>query len=676
MKKQQNSPLRVASRTSNLALRQVEEVFASLPGLTYEIIPVQSYGDKHKNISLINNTIADFFTRELDEAILSGQADVAVHSAKDLPYPLPQGLQIIALTAAFDKSDAIVSKKNVPLNQLPANPRIGTSSLMRQAELMKLRPDAQMISIRGTIEERIAQVDNEHVDAAIVATCALKRLGLNNRIAEVLPFDTHPLQGHLAIVAKAESKQLNKTFEFLDIKKNYGKVWLVGFGPGNPDLLTVKGLKLLRKCDIILYDDLLDHSFLNKFKAEKIYVGKRKGNHSHEQVDINQLLLKHATSGKNVVRLKGGDPMIFGHGGEEVEFLRRNLVEVNVVPGITTALAAAAATGIPLTHRGISSSVTLMTGHSIETLEVPTSGTLVYYMAAANLVHLATKAVQTGWHPDTPVLLAHQVSGKGHEEYYTTLKEVVEQPKTYKTPLIIIIGNVVGLKHSASESLQKPSFLVTGNYPEKFAGLGDVIHSPVIRIKPLDDYSNISPVIQNLKKYQWIVLTSRYAVQYFFEALRKQNLDTHALAGLKIASIGKTTSEALLRAGIIADLQPDDESSEGLIELFRDQRIIGQNILFPRSNLGLPDLPKGLKELGNNVDTLTVYENVPASISADKHVSVDYVVFSSPSCVDNYFKIYPSADKNQKYVVKGKPTYRKLVDYKIDPAKISFSAKF
>jgi len=227
-----------------------------------------------------------------------------------------------------------------------------------------------------------------------------------------------------------------------------GTVSLVGFGPGDPDLLTIKGLKLLKSANIIFYDDLVNKEFLRKFKAEKVYVGKRKGKHSHEQDEINELLYESALAGKKVVRLKGGDPMLFAHGGEEIEYLRARFITVEVVPGVTAAMAAAAFTNIPLTHRSISSSVTFATGHSKTDLFVPASGTLVYYMGASNLHYIASEVIQKGWDAETPVVLVYNVSGTDQKEFYTTLQEVSDYPETYKTPLIIIIGDVVKLRQA------------------------------------------------------------------------------------------------------------------------------------------------------------------------------------------------------------------------------------
>ena len=233
---------------------------------------------------------------------------------------------------------------------------------------------------------------------------------------------------------------------------SYGKVWLVGFGPGDPKLLTIKGYKLLKKADIIFHDDLINCEFLLKFRAEKVYVGKRKGNHSIAQAEINELLYKAAISGKMVVRLKGGDPMIFAHGGEEIEYLRLRHIEVGVIPGITAALPAAAFTQIPLTYRGTASSVSFITGHANKEIHVPYTGTLVYYMGASNFRTIAEEVVKKGWSPQTPVLLVYNVSGSDQEEYYTRLINVISLPLKFKTPLIIVIGEVVGLKLKYAEN--------------------------------------------------------------------------------------------------------------------------------------------------------------------------------------------------------------------------------
>jgi uroporphyrinogen III methyltransferase/synthase len=663
--------IRVISRSSNLALKQVGEVFALFHEIAYQLISVESFGDKHKDISLLTNTVADIFTRELDNALLKNEADIAIHSAKDLPYPLPQGLEIIALFEAFDKTDSLVSRNNLTLAQLPADSKIGTSSPTRKRELLQINENFQIVSIRGTIEDRIAQVDSGYIDGLIVATCALKRLGLENRIAEVLPFETHSLQGNLAIVAKSENAELKELFAKYDIRKQYGTVHLVGFGPGNPDLLTIKAERLLRSADVIFFDDLINKDYLNNFSAEKVYVGKRKDKHSKEQHEINQLLYSAAIAGKLVVRLKGGDPMIFAHGGEEIEYLQERLVNVEVVPGISTALAAAASTKISLTHRDLASSVSFISGHSPTNVFIPESGTAVYYMGASNLKNIARQSIEKGIDSQTPVVLLYNVSQSDEQVFYTNLQELTQDENNYPTPLIAIVGDVVGLKSNKAEVLKKPNILVTGTEARKFKKLGNITHQPLVELKPLDDFGQVKDVFSNLNKYQYIVFTSKYTVQYFFEILKSFNSDVKSLSKCKIVSIGKVTTAALRKVGIAPALQPVDESSDGIIALFRELKIENNSVLIPRSNLALPILPNGLRNQGLDVTTVVVYNNsIPSHVKPLDLSQFQYIAFASPSGVDNFLKIYQIIPMGIVVIAKGNVTFEHILSKGISKERV------
>lgn len=225
-------------------------------------------------------------------------------------------------------------------------------------------------------------------------------------------------------------------------RTKYGKVTLVGFGPGDPDLLTIAGDKAMSKADVIFHDDLVDKDFLEKYKAGKVYVGKRRHCHSFEQETINVLILEAALQGKDVVRLKGGDSMIFAHGGEEIEFLKENGVEVAVIPGVSTGIAVAGLTQIPLTLRGIAKSVSFITGHTTD-MELPNTDTLVCFMAGSTIHKIAAKAIAEGRNPKTPVALVYNVSLPDQKEYITDLETLSLSETTYPTPIIIIIGYVV-----------------------------------------------------------------------------------------------------------------------------------------------------------------------------------------------------------------------------------------
>lgn len=703
-----NKKIRVIARGSRLSRLQVEEVFKNFPELAYEIKYLESYGDKNQQISLLNGEApADIFTRELDDAIRQGDADIAIHSAKDLPYPLPEDIEVIALFPAFDTTDSLVSRGHKKLAELPAGSIIGTSSPLRKKGLNELRPDLTIKGIRGCIEERVQQVKDGKYDAAIVATCALKRLGMEDEIAEVLPFPTHPLQGFLAITALKESG-LKQAFASKSILDKQGSVSLVGFGPGAPDLLTIKAAKAIDAADIIFYDDLIDDSYLADKKAEKIYVGKRAGYHHKEQADINRLLLEAAREGKNVVRLKGGDPMIFAHGSEEIEYLESNLIKVNVIPGITTASALAASQKISLTHRDFSSSVALVSGHTPQPV-TPDAETLVYYMGAKQLQVIATQLIdKEGWAFNTPVLLTYNVSRPDEQTFETTLWNLRNgEMQNLPTPLIALIGNVAGLKHHQASDI-KPT-LYTGTLPAIEKRKADYTYTPLIEIsyhpsyftKILEDNYCEHYDGKSFTEYcEWdesqalyYIFTSQYGVQatldYYDLILNEQ--EEHVFI-----SIGDTTTEALHKAGVKDVIQVEQDNRYGVIEWFKKEkerldaarpqyehsyelfekmdldnydheladfvyRYENRLVFYPHSSLSPEDIPLALQELGFNVLSAIVYNNeLPKN---PRRVNLNHfkrIVFTSPSTIDNFIKLYGKLPENTEFITRGPITQAHL----------------
>jgi len=376
---------RIVSRASRLALIQVDEALAALdPYLPagearprFVTKTLESFGDRHKGLSLLDGTAPpDLFTRELDEELRSGRADFSIHSAKDLSLPLAPDLEVLALLAPADQTDSLACRPGLgpTLDKLPRGARIGTSSPLRQKELRALRPDLEVLGIRGTIEERLGQVDRGLFDAVIVATCALHRLKLSHRIGQILPFATHPLQGHLAVTAPRGNPELRALWAPLDVRRGWGRVFLVGAGPGDPELLTLKAARLLRQADVVFNDSLANPRLLEGVKAEIRFVGKRGDAGGELQDKINLALYEAATQGKRVVRLKGGDPMLFGRASEEMDYLEQRMVEVELVPGVSSALAASSYTQIPLTEREVASSVSSasVTPPTASPLPIPT----------------------------------------------------------------------------------------------------------------------------------------------------------------------------------------------------------------------------------------------------------------------------------------------------------------
>lgn len=704
-----NKKIRVIARGSRLSRLQVEEVFKNFPELAYEIKYLESYGDKNQQISLLNGEApADIFTRELDDAIRQGDADIAIHSAKDLPYPLPEDIEVIALFPAFDTTDSLVSRDHKKLAELPAGSIIGTSSPLRKKGLNELRPDLTIKGIRGCIEERVQQVKDGKYDAAIVATCALKRLGMEDEITEVLPFPTHPLQGFLAITAKKGSQALQQAFASKSILNKQGSVSLVGFGPGDPDLLTIKAAKAIDAADIIFYDDLIDDSYLADKKAEKIYVGKRAGYHHKEQADINRLLLDAAREGKNVVRLKGGDPMIFAHGSEEIEYLESNLIKVNVIPGITTASALAASQKISLTHRDFSSSVALVSGHTPQPV-TPDAETLVYYMGAKQLQAIATQLIdKEGWAFNTPVLLTYNVSRPDEQTFETTLWNLRNgEMQNLPTPLIALIGYVAGLKHHQASDI-KPT-LYTGTLPAIEKRKADYTYTPLIEIsyhpsyftKILEDNYCEHYDGKSFTEYcEWdesqalyYIFTSQYGVQatldYYDLILKEQ--EEHVFI-----SIGDTTTEALHKAGVKDVIQVEQDNRYGVIEWFKKEkerldaarpqyehsyelfekmdldnydheladfvyRYENRLVFYPHSSLSPEDIPLALQELGFNVLSAVVYNNeLPKN---PRRVNLNHfkrIVFTSPSTIDNFIKLYGKLPENTEFITRGPITQAHL----------------
>ncbi len=624
--------IKILTRPSQLALKQVEEFVSYFPELNYEILEIASFGDKHKEISLFSDIATDFFTREIDQALLNNEGDIAVHSAKDLPFPLPAGLQIIALLQANDKTDALVSKNDLKLNQLSAGARIGTSSLNRKKQIKKLRQDIEIIEIRGNIEERLNLLDQGLIDSLIVATCALNRVDLKSRISEILPIETHPLQGNLAIVAREDKSDLKILFNKVDIRKKYGKVFLIGAGVGDKELLTIKGDKILKKADIIFYDNLIDQTMLTKYNGLSIYVGKRKGDHSYKQDKINEKIYQAALLGKLVVRLKSGDPFIFGRGGEELMYLRERLIDVEVIPGITSMQVAASSSQIPLTMRGYSSRISVLTGHKVNQFE-ENNETIVYYMGATHLRQISKKLIQKGKSPQLPVALIKNAGMIDEKIVISTLKNI--EGINIESPVLIIIGEVVTLCD------KKPNILFTGLDPLHCNLSDKIFHYPLIEVSP------VKFEIENLAQYNAFVFTSKIAVRIFcthYKLLKQQ----------KIIAIGPYTKSEIESFGYQVKIIPDIADSDHLSELIKS--LACKSILYPCSQVSNNKLHKK-----SNIKPLVIYEIKPKKQLQINLNEYSGIVFSSASTVDAFFNLYKGIPKNTIIYIYGQHTLKSLI---------------
>ncbi|MCU4175616.1 uroporphyrinogen-III C-methyltransferase [Carboxylicivirga sp. N1Y90] len=432
-------------------------------------------------------------------------------------------------------------------------------------------------------------------------------------------------------------KETSLDFSEIDLRKKYGKVDIVGFGPGDAELLTLKGNRLLKEATIIFYDDLLDNTYLSQFKAEKRYVGKRKGKHSTKQDDINHLLFEAAEKGHQVVRLKGGDPLIFGRGGEEYHYLKERFVKVEIVPGITSALAAASDAVIPLTSRGVSTSVAFALGHDAVNNKLPKADTLVFYMGASQQQQWASRLIQEGWAANTPVASVRNASLPSKDVRRYTLSQLKKEEAFLPAPSLVIVG------HTASEDVKTlgQKWLYTGSDSNAYQEKGIVIHNPMIEVKTCDLGDENIDVLKQLHHFDRIVFASPFAVKEFFKALYKLGLDARALAACEITSLGESSSNELTKHGLRVSPVSEANSVSSLITEFKSKAITDEKVLLPCSTLGFTNLPEQLRLIGNEVNELKLYQTVLPS-TAVRHNLKDFhgVVFTSPSTVQNFFRFY------------------------------------
>ena len=450
-----------------------------------------------------------------------------------------------------------------------------------------------------------------------------------------------------------------------------GKVYLVGAGPGDPDLITVKGSERLKEADVIMYDHLASAKLLKYARqdAETIYVGKLQGNHAVPQDEINKLMVSKAREGLTVVRLKGGHPFIFGRGGEEAEALAQAKIPFEVVPGISSAIAAPACAGIPLTHRSYTASVVFVTGHEDPTKQHstvdwsrlgPGAGTLVILMGVKNLAKIAEKLIAAGRDPKTPVALVRWGTTPQQTTLAGTLDTIVAQAEAaaLKPPVAIVVGEVVKLRESLNwfekRALFGKTVVITraraqaSDLVRKLSDLGAAcLECPTIRVVPPEDWAPLDAAIDNLGTYDWLVFTSANGVSFFFERLYKKDKDVRALKDVSTAVIGPVTAKRLLDFGLKSDIIPETYQAESIVEAFRQEPMNGKRVLLPRAKEARPVLPVELRKLGAVVDEIVAYQTEQARENVDvliKHLeegSIDLLTFTSSSTVRNFKALLP-----------------------------------
>lgn len=750
--------IRIGTRKSKLALIQTELVKAQIlkyfPNEKIEIVHVVTHGDKVLDKPLGEIGGKGVFTKEIEEKLLDKTIDIAVHSAKDVPMELADGLCLGAVLLRDDNRDVILKRKET--KKIGAGSIIGTSSLRREIQIKQIYPDVTIKSLRGNVGTRIDKLKSGEYDAIILAAAGLKRLGLDNdkELDYIYPdeekFISAAGQGILAIecrngdlkdvmaalddrkaricleaereflkcldgscnapcgahctvdehgfnfrgmfaydgktpkyavINEKTDEQWEKISEpvnadntdlkfaislakrLVDVLKsvNKGMVSLVGAGPGKRDYLSIEALRCIKKADVIVYDALISPSILNEAKmdAELIYVGKRADTIYKKQPEINELLVNLALSGKYVVRLKGGDPFIFGRGGEEALALKKSGISYEIVSGISSSYSVPASAGIPVTHRGAASSVHIITGHEhpakpSEALDFSViakeEGTLVFLMGLRSLGNICEKLIKNGKNEGTPVaVISKGMTAKQRTVYgnLLTIKDEVRK-NNIEAPAIIVVGDVVGVGKQICEWQSKNEkkvlsgkrILVTGSrnmadsLEKEFEQYGGETIA-ISLVETIPDYSDCDDIFNNLEKYSWFIFTSANGVNIFFDRLRNLRVDIRKLANARFAVVGTSTKKALEKYGLYADFIPSKFTSKILAEELSKELTDKDKILIVRGKQGKNFIEDKFSEMSVEFDKICIYETIQDERRADevKRIcpDVDYIVVTSGS---------------------------------------------
>ncbi len=456
--------------------------------------------------------------------------------------------------------------------------------------------------------------------------------------------------------------------------QNRGKVYLIGVGPGDIGLLTIKGLQCLQKAEVVVYDFHVNAQILNYIShdAEFIYAGKRGGHHKMTQDEINNALVEKAKQGKIVCRLKGGDPFVFGRGGEEAEVLVGEGIEFEVIPGVSSSVAAPAYAGIPLTHRDFSSSFAVITGNEAVTKNESSIDwtrladgfdTLVFLMGIKNIDAISKKLIHHGKPPETPAAVIRWGTRPDQKTIVGKLDNIADRIKEnkIKPPAIMVVGNVVKLRDKLKWYEKKPLFghrvLITRNYTEDYRPLQDlgaeIFEFPTIEIVPPEDFKELDTSIKHIEAYNWLIFTSANGFKYFFDRLIENGRDIRELIGIKICAIGTKTAQRIRSHGIKVDLIPEKFNAEGLIKTInkiqnpesRIQNLKGMKFLMPRAEVAREIFPQKVRELGGEIDTPATYRAIKQESHAKKLIRfmkegrVTIATFTSAATFHNFREI-------------------------------------
>jgi len=762
--------IRYGTRGSKLALQQTRHVINILktarPDIEFEEVVIKTLGDQVTGLPLFKVGGQGLFIKEIEQALLDHRIDIAVHSLKDVPHAISNGLCLAAFGCPEDPRDCFLSKKFKTFSDLPAGAIIGTSSLRRRAQLSLMRQDLHFSDFRGNLDTRLQKLQNGEVDAMILAAAGFCRFGWQDQINEYFsiaqmtppagqgllavecrcadladlrpvlasfhdagsaarasaeraflqklqggcqtPMAVHAeIEGNLiklhsfigtpdghSFLRKLHSGSVEKAGElgqqaaaeiiaaggqkFIPVaapapispNNSDAKVFLVGAGPGDPGLITVRGLELVKKADVLVYDQLGTAAFLTQTKpgCELYDVGKFAGNHKVTQDDINALLAEKAAENKLVVRLKGGDPFVFGRGGEEMLYVKERGHAVEVVPGVTSAISAPCYAGIPITQRGFTASLAIVTGHEaekegsdIDWRSLAGIGTVVFLMGVKNLPEICKNLIAAGREPQTPVAMIQNATLPIQRTITGTLATMPEVATAagMKPPAVTVVGEVVALREQLSWFEQRPLFgrkiAVTRSRTQaselvaELQKLGaQVIECPTIKIVQHCSSDAFQDFISRADSFEHLVFTSVNGVTGFIEALKELKLDLRFLGGKKIICIGPATAAAFSERGIYPDFVPETYVAEALFPYFEKLAPAGVAIL--RAEKAREVLPQALEKFGHRVEVIPLYHtdfDKPDNseiIAAIKEGCLDLVTFTSSSTAEGLAALLEDSD--------------------------------
>lgn len=677
---------KVGTRNSRLAWVQADEAVAALqrllPSCSFTVIPFSSPGDRDKSTDL-READPDFFTRDLHDALRGGAIDGAIHSAKDLEEPVPPGMDWFWLTHPANPRDVIVLRRGETLESLRPDAIWGISSQRREAYVRRFFPAGRINPIRGTIDERLAQLDTGPYAALIMAAAALQRLGCESRITQWIPLEDLPPprgQGHLALTFR-DGDPVWLRLRSLLVKA----VVFAGAGSGSAETCTLGARDALARCDICFYDSLLDVSLLDQLpgQAERVDVGKRSGDHTLPQAEINALIANAARRGQRVVRLKGGDPGIFGRLAEEIETLDALHLPYRVIPGVSSLNAATTGTGLLLTRRGGSRGFTVMTprlqngGVGSVQVDARAALPLAFFMGMGVLDEIVTQLSAEGFPGTTPAAVVLDAGSADETIIRGTLGDIADQvPASPRTGIILVGVTADGGYHPEWSALGGRRVLLPGSealQKKSIDGVRDLggipLPLPLIRLVP---DPTCLPVLKIIRSFDWLVVTSPASVRMLMQRLPEAGVDVRALPKILVAGPG--TAEVFKAYGVTPDVIPDrNYGGEGVVAAAVESVPPNSTLLRLRSQLAGPGLGDALGQAGFRVTDCVLYNNEP--VYPERIPAFDAVFFASASAVDAWLAWQPPDSLAGKTVMAmGQPTLAALDKHGVHVERLALEA--